>query len=279
MNLKTIDREVLKPLFDELNTAFVAVGVDFYLIGAIAKEYWFDRGGQTSDGTKDIDFAVLVASEEDYENIRVYLKGKGYTGTKENAYVLISPTGLQVDILPFGEIEIDETVKIVGEGMTSISVNGFKEVYNAGTEKAELSTGHIFKAATLPAIVLLKLIAYDDRPEVRLKDARDIASIVQHFFDLQSDFIYEHHLDLFDNESDMNIVDIGAIVIGRELKKLCAANATLKKRIQHILEREIAGGANSRFIRQMVQETKSDTEKMENWLMRLLNGYTDTTSQ
>jgi hypothetical protein len=26
-------------------------------------------------------------------------------------------------------------------------------------------TGHLFKVATLPAIVLLKLIAYDDRPE------------------------------------------------------------------------------------------------------------------
>lgn len=274
MNLKRIDLEALKPLFDELNTAFTAAGVDFYLIGAIAKEYWFNRGGKTSAGTKDIDFAVLVASQEDYGNIRNYLKDKGYSDTKENAYVLISPTGVQIDILPFGEIEIDETVKIIGEGMTSIRVNGFKEVYNAGTEEAELSTGHIFKAATLPAIVLLKLIAYDDRPEARLKDARDVASIVQHFFDLQSDFIYEYHVNLFEDESDKDIVDIGAIVIGRELKKLCADNGALKKRIQDILEREIAGGADSKFIRQMVQETQSNAEKMQNWLIHLITGYT-----
>lgn len=274
MNLKRIDLEALKPLFDELNTAFTAAGVDFYLIGAIAKEYWFNRGGKTSAGTKDIDFAVLVASQEDYGNIRNYLKDKGYSDTKENAYVLISPTGVQIDILPFGEIEIDETVKVIGEGMTSIRVNGFKEVYNAGTEEAELSTGHIFKAATLPAIVLLKLIAYDDRPEARLKDARDVASIVQHFFDLQSDFIYEYHVNLFEDESDKDIVDIGAIVIGRELKKLCADNGPLKKRIQDILEREIAGSADSKFIRQMVQETQSNAEKMQNWLIHLITGYT-----
>lgn len=273
MNLKRIDLEALKPLFDELNTAFTAAGVDFYLIGAIAKEYWFNRGGKTSAGTKDIDFAVLVASQEDYGNIRNHLKDKGYSDTKENAYVLISPTGVQIDILPFGEIEIDESVKIIGEGMTSIRVNGFKEVYNAGTEEAELSTGHIFKAATLPAIVLLKLIAYDDRPEARLKDARDVASIVQHFFDLQSDFIYEYHVNLFEDESDKDIVDIGAIVIGRELKKLCADNGALKKRIQDILEREIAGGADSKFIRQMVQETQSNAEKMQNWLIHLITGY------
>lgn len=273
MNLKTINPEVLKPLFDELNTSFIATGVDFFLIGAIAKEYWFNRGGKITGGTKDIDFAVLVASHDDYENIRTYLKDRGYIDTKDNAYILISPTGVQVDILPFGGIEIDQTVTVIGEGMTSIRVNGFKEVYNAGTEKAELSTGHIFKAATLPAIVLLKLIAYDDRPEVRLKDARDISSIIQHFFDLQSDFIYEYHLDLFDDESDKDVVDIGATVVGRELKKLCTDNQSLKERIQRILEREIAGGTGSRFIRQMIQEANSDAEKMQNWLAHLLNGY------
>jgi predicted nucleotidyltransferase len=273
MNLKSIDPEALKPLLDEVNTAFTAVGVDFYLIGAIAKEYWFHRGGKTSEGTKDIDFAVLVASPEDYENIRSYLMDKGYSPAKENAYVLISPSGVQVDILPFGAIEIDETVKVMGDGMTSIRMNGFKEVYTTGTEKAELPTGQIFKTATLPGIVLLKFIAYDDRPEKRLKDARDIASIIKHFFDLQSDFIYEHHLDLFTTESGEDIVDIGAIVIGRELKKLCADNNSLKERVQNILEREVAGGSGSRFIRQMVQETNSDAEKMQNWLKQLLKGF------
>lgn len=75
--------------------------------------------------------------------------------------------GIQVDILPFGEIEINDEVKFEGTGLISIKVNGFNEVYFAGTETVELSTGHTFKVATLPAIVLLKFIAYDDRPEVR----------------------------------------------------------------------------------------------------------------
>ena len=115
MNMKKIDPEILKPLFDELNATFSAAGIDFYMIGATAKEYWFDRGGRTTRGTKDIDFAALVASQEDYDNIRNYLMGKGYTDTKENAYVLISPTGIQVDILPFGDIEIGETIQVIGE--------------------------------------------------------------------------------------------------------------------------------------------------------------------
>ena len=276
MHLKTTDPQTLKSFFDELDTAFSDAGVDFYLIGAIAKEYWFDQGGKTSAGTKDIDFAVLIARDEDYENIRDHLKRKGYAEIKNNAYVLISPAGLQVDILPFGKIEIDETVQLADGGWTSIRVNGFKEVYNAGTETAELSTGHRFKAATLPSVVLLKLIAYDDRPEVRAKDAKDVASIIQHFFQLQSDFIYAHHQNVFVGELETDIVQIGAIVIGRELNRLCADNEFLKKRIQSILEREITAGENSRFVRFMVDETKRDAEEMKGWLTCLLNGYTST---
>jgi len=45
MHLKTTDPQTLKSFFDELDTAFSDAGVDFYLIGAIAKEYWFDQGG------------------------------------------------------------------------------------------------------------------------------------------------------------------------------------------------------------------------------------------
>ena len=110
---------------------------------------------------------------------------------------MLTPDGIQVDIFPFGEIEIDDAVEIAGEGLTSIKVNGFKEVYQSGTEELETQTGHFFKVASLPAIVLLKLIAFDDRPEKRMKDALDIASILDHFFDLQADLIYEKHNDLF----------------------------------------------------------------------------------
>lgn len=119
---------------------------------------------------------------------------------KTNSFVLLTPVGIQVDILPFGEIEINNEVKFEGAGLTSIKVNGFNEVYLAGTELVEPATGHTFKVATLPSIILLKFIAYDDRPEVRTKDARDIINIMLHFFELQADLIYDSHADLFGSD-------------------------------------------------------------------------------
>jgi len=57
--------------------------------------------------------------------------------------------------------------------MTAIKVDGMIEVYRSGTEEVTLETGNVFKVATLPAIILLKFIAYDDR----LKSARRTLSI------------------------------------------------------------------------------------------------------
>ncbi len=54
-----------------------------------------------------------------------------------------------MDILPFGDIEIDGGVGLKGEGMTNIKVNGFMEVYQAGIESIQMETGHVFKSSYL----------------------------------------------------------------------------------------------------------------------------------
>jgi predicted nucleotidyltransferase len=190
MNLNNIREGELTDAFNALEDAFTKTRTDYYIIGALAKNVWYSRGNKTMRQTRDVDFAVLVGSQQDYESIRNYLKeNSNFTTTKENAFVMLAPSGVQVDILPFGEIEIDDGVHIDGAGLTNVKVNGFMEVYQGGTSEVEMYTGHAFKVATLPSIILLKLIAYDDRPEHRSKDARDISGIITHFFDLQANLI------------------------------------------------------------------------------------------
>ena len=273
MNWKQIKEISLRDILNTLEEAFHALGVDFYLIGAFAKDHWYSSKGLRTRQTKDVDFAVLVQSAAVYQALRAYLKGKQFIDTKENAFVMISPDGVQVDILPFGEIEIDGHVTFEGEGMTSISVNGFREVYEAGTESIDMQTKYSFKAATLPAIVLLKLIAYDDRPEQRLKDAGDIAGILMNYFELQSDLIYDHHHDLFEKE-ERELTEIAAIVVGREIKKICADNSQLHNRIQRIVSDEIDKIDKSAFLRAMMRETGKTLEEMNDLLMNMLEGIT-----
>jgi predicted nucleotidyltransferase len=163
MSLNEIREGELKDVFSAIEQAFKAIGIDFYIIGATARDVWYAKSNKSFSRTKDVDFAVLVGSEEEYLALRKYLKEHyNFKDTKQNALVMFAPGNIQVDILPFGEIEINDAIDFKGQGLTSINVNGFSEVYQSGTITIELLTGHNFKIATLPSIVLLKLIAFDD---------------------------------------------------------------------------------------------------------------------
>ena len=272
MTLYSLQRSELKEVFDAVEDAFSNLGTDYYVIGALARDIWYSKENKLSRATRDADFAILVGTETQFEEIKEYLKAKkGFQDSKGNRYVLISPNGQQVDILPFGAIEIDEKVQISGTGLTSISVNGFSEVYNTGTAEVQLDTGHHFKVASLHSIVLLKLIAYDDRPEQRAKDGRDVGSIIEHYFDLQAEHIYEHHSDLFtDTEKDIELHDIAATVIGREIKMTIGVNSALVQRVRTILEREIKLAEKSSFIINMIAETKMSVEDAAKRLEKIL---------
>lgn len=275
MNLNNIRDGELKEVFDALEEAFAVTGTDYYLIGALAKDIWYARGNKKSRQTKDVDFAVLVGSQGEYEAVKQYLKEhKNFIDRKGNSFVLLTPSGVQVDILPFGEIAIDDGVTVAGAGLTNIRVNGFMEVYQLGTQEVEMQTGHNFKIATLPSIVLLKLIAFDDRPEKRSKDARDVANIIEHFFDLQADLIYNTHADLFsDEDNNQTLQEIASIVIGREIKAICAGNTSLRERVQRILDIHIDAKEDSTFVKNMMAETDGTAEGSVMLLQNILSAF------
>jgi len=262
MNLNSSGDHRLKSLIDALEEAFLALGIDYYLIGALARDFWYDRAKKTYRTTKDADFAILVGSQSQFEAVKQYLRDhKNFQDIKEDSLRMLSPEGVQVDILPFGEFEID----------TKIKFDALLEVYRAGTEEVDQTTGNSFKVATLPAIVLLKFIAFDEQPEKRLKDPGDIANIIINFFELQTELIYDNHPDLFENE-ERTLDEIGAIVIGREMKKICKDNFELLTRIKTIIKRNVDLQENSILVRKITMEISTTVERVLRLLTALLLG-------
>ena len=217
-SFKHFDSEELPSLFAALKRTFDAEEVPFYLIGARARDVWF-LPNKKSRITRDIDW--IAASEEDAlftEIRRQLIVNEDFTETK-TPYTLLSPEGMTVDLLPF----IQQSER---------SLEGLKEVFERGTEGVNFDDGATYQIATLPAIVLLKLIAWDDRPEQRLKDLGDISLILDYYFDLNDNDIYDNHNDLF---GDKELDEIAAFVIGRKINHILHNSQTLKDRITHIL--------------------------------------------
>ncbi len=230
----------LPKILEALEKGFDKHRVDFYLVGAVARDLWMTaiNGIPPNRITRDIDFAVLINDKGTYESLKAYLIQKeGFQPVKENAFVLMWKGMIQVDLLPFGDItDNGAKVSIEGIGLTSLNMPGFMEVYEAGLPKVELEGKHKFKFCTLPGIVILKLLAWQDRPEIRKDDIKDVGTLLQHFFDMYADQIYTDHSDLF-GDPEFDLPHIAARVMGREMKKITHKNTELYSGLADLLER------------------------------------------
>lgn len=225
-------RPEITEMLSALERGFKKYKIDFYLIGAVARDLWMNAINRIPPRrtTGDIDFAVLINDKGTYEALRKYLvEAEGFQPTRENAFVLLWKDKTEVDLLPFGAIEdADGKVSVEGTGYTNVHVPGFKEIYEEGLPEAELGEVHIFKFCTLPGIVVLKLLAWNDRPEIRRSDIYDISDILNYFFKMYDEIIWEHHNDLYaDENEDLSEIHISARVMGREMGKIARRSERL----------------------------------------------------
>ena len=142
--------------------------------------------------------------------------------------------GYQIDILPFGAVEIEGKKFVDSKGFASTAISGFTEVYKEATEDVKFEGRYLFKVSTMAGIVILKLLAWDDRPEMRTKDIYDIGIILNYYFDLESEMIYEKHSDLF--EEERSLIGVSTRVLGREMQAVLNQNTVLKERVLSILD-------------------------------------------
>lgn len=263
----------LGELFTVLEAELVAQDIDFYLIGAIARDIWLTALHNIEPGriTRDLDLAVLLANEEQYHHLRDQLIRTGrFVARRDNAYTLIFEDGRPVDLLPFGALSMEQSVSIAGQGLTTIRVDGFQEVYEAGTESVEIDN-QPFRVCTLAGIVLLKFIAYDDRPEHRPKDILDIGAILRHYFDIVEDDIYENHNDLFsDDEFDITLT--AARVMGRQIAPIIALSGSLHQRIDQIIDRQINLDEQSPVAELLARDSRWSIRYALNLLRQLRRG-------
>lgn len=279
INYKQLRQEPeISEMLSALERGFGKFGIDFYLVGAVARDVWMSGINKIEPRrtTGDIDFAVLINSKATYDSLKEYLiEVEGFNQYKGNSFVLIWKDKTQVDLLPFGAIEDEEGRFEINElGLTNISLQGFSEVYEEGLPELDLEGKHQFKFCTLPGIVTLKLIAWDDRPEMRRDDIKDISDILNHFFDMYDEVIWENHYDLFDFEND-DLKHIAARVMGREMSKIARKKEELFIRIEGILNANTDDMPNSKIGTIMIEYFDNTLEDNVLLLQQLKQGFTE----
>ena len=262
---EALGNEHLKQIISDTIAASNELGIDFFGVGALARNIWYVENDRPPRGTQDVDFGVYIPTLDTYLALKSKLiKDYKYVQSEENAFCLISPSGIPVDFLPFGEIKNQDKVLTDGKGLTNIKLDGFEEVYKKGIRTVDLG-GQVINICTIPSIVLLKLIAFDDRPEYRAKDPLDISSIMNDFPHIESDLLWDEYSTLYDK--DISHEEIGTIVLGSEVGKLIGENETLLSRVLRIIQDGL--DLKSRLAESMIIDGKNETVSQKQHLLTL----------
>jgi predicted nucleotidyltransferase len=219
--------------------------IDFFLVGALARDIRLsvDPAFAPKRATKDVDIAIMLASEDQFYQVKDALLATGdFTAHETEAIKLFYKQAIEVDLLPFGEIEnlVRET-RIEKPQPFILDVPGFKEVL-PDVEMLDVDGVNI-RVCSLEGIVLLKIISNADNPS-RTKDITDIEHIVNVYFDLNTERIFQYFPDvpdLYDTADRDYLQLISARVIGRMIGVLLTGSPELENRVLEILKAKSSG--------------------------------------
>lgn len=267
-----------REVYTILENVFSKFGIQYYLIGANARDvHLYKEGIKPNRGTADIDFAIMVPDFKVYDAIFNKLCEVGFRKVKEPYRLIFDKVNTVLDLMPYGEIEEDYTVNF-DERVLSLSVLGFKEVgaHIEHVEVPELSLN--IPVTPIEGIFILKLISWNDKPNLRQKDLEDIAVLLKNAWELYETEAYEKHLEIFDDEN-FETQTGAAHVIGKKMRPILNSNKTLQENIVNIIERSIEKKPKAEQPEiTMAQELKMSIAEIQNILTYLLSGIKSNAS-
>lgn len=270
---KELSIPYFKEVFDCIDGVMKKLSVPYYLIGASAIALELLKAGiKPSRGTKDIDFAIMISSIKEFEAIVGELEEHGFNKV-EAPWTLYNPKfNIVIDLLPFGEIEEKFTVNF-NERHTDLHVLGFSEVLEESTS-VQIEEKSI-NLPSLPGMVILKLIAWSDRPEERDNDLYDILRIIEHYFNYNYDEIVEHHNDTFPEDDELDQLKVSARVLGRNASKFLTSSEAINERILKTINENTIDVKKSSIAKQWIKNKDWDLEYAVELLLAFKEGLTE----
>lgn len=231
----------LARLVSALRAVARPANVEFFLMGAAARDLMLRHAYNVEPKrlTEDVDFAVMVRDWDMFEALRSSLIASGEFVPRLGpaTHRLRFKDGLPLDIVPFGGIErADRTIAWPPDHATVYDCFGAREALDASVP-VFLPEGVQLRVASIPALALLKVTAWQDRKHTHPgRDAPDLLLYLKTYLDCGNlDRATTEHRDLFDAEA-YDYEGAGARLLARDLVKLLDEAAI--RRVVEILSPE-----------------------------------------
>lgn len=242
--------------------------IPYFIIGATARDILMEHvyALETTRATRDVDFAVAVSTWEAFDRLKTELIATAEFVASENAHRLTfgeDVGGYPLDLVPFDGVERDGEIAWPPQGEFVMNVTGYADAYNSALD-VEIERGFHVKIVSLPAMAVLKILAWNDRPE-RDKHASDVLLILRNYYQAgQFDRLYADALDLLEMY-DYDLELSGAALLARDIRRDVA------EKTRNQLIGVFANEKNvERFSSQMLKSNAGDIERATQFLAAFL---------
>lgn len=243
-------------IYNEVANVAKKQGIEIFVVGASARNIILQHGYGIKPklATKDIDFAIQVATWDEFNGLKKDLiKTGNYQTDKKILHRMLFLKKTPIDIIPFGAL--------VGEGHqlswppdheTNMNMLGYNEAYESAIRVRLRGEPVLELNLVAPAAyVALKIIAWSDRANKTNKDALDIALLMYSYMEMGNvQRLTEEHTDLIQG-NDYTYQKAGARMLGRDIAQLCTGETLTF--IQTLLEKETGKQKRYKLVQDMSQ--------------------------
>ena len=193
--LEVDPRRPLEPaalaLLRAVGAACTRLDTAFVVAGATARDIlmWHVHGIRPVRATRDVDVAVCAVSWPFHAQLVDALVATGqFAHAPKHQQKLLFDSGMpgfrtELDLVPFGPLETPPgEIAWPPGGEFVLNVLGFQEAVETALP-VSVGAGVVVPVASLPALVLLKLLAWKDRRARQNSDAYDLLFLLTHFHD------------------------------------------------------------------------------------------------
>jgi len=252
----------LVDLYADISSHTKALGVDFLVVGATARDNVFVHGyGCTIErGTTDVDFGIHVASWDEFSALKDRLLAAGYEADAHKIHRLsrIDKEGLhqEIDIVPFGKIaDNGNVIRWPPEQDVVMKVLGFSEAFEHAMDVQISEDPDILIPVASPAgLCLLKLVSWLDRDVgLRAKDAADFEYVIRSYTKIPE--IYNAVYEEGQMEAqDFDQIKASAMKLGQDTSRI-SSSATRDFLKESLLNQ---AAQKEQFARDIQRQTKQD---------------------
>lgn len=263
-SLQTDPNRPLSPnlltLIRTLDQVAMQLRIDYFVIGATARDILIEHvhGLETTRATRDVDFAVAVSSWEEFSRLKTRLVETGAFHAGEHLHRLTFGEGsgaYPLDLVPFDGVERNGEIAWPPKGDFVMNVAGYRDAHDSALD-VEIEPGFTVKIVSLPAMAILKILAWNDRRD-RDKHASDVLLILRHYHQAgQLDRLYDAgNADLLERHGyDVELA--GAALLGRDARR----DVALETRTQ-VTDMFATEEISEKFIGQMMRSQVGDRDR------------------